>query len=162
MLVRREGHVLPLTPLYDSPYKVLQRSLRTFRLQIGNKQELSPPEVSKQYRRIQTCVQQSRIHGGHLRKSPVTTPGPSKRVHFQLPPVVMGSRRSPRHNQSPVVSSLRDLGGGYYGSPAYGVQTLPPTSQQGVSLFDRLPSCWFQLTVTPLYCMPVYKHDCVS
>ena len=39
MLVRRDGHVLPLEPLYDGPYKVLQRSLRTFRLQIGNKQD---------------------------------------------------------------------------------------------------------------------------
>jgi transposase InsO family protein len=39
VLVRRDGHVPPLTPLYDGPYKVLQRSLRTFRLQIGNKQD---------------------------------------------------------------------------------------------------------------------------
>ena len=37
VLVRREGHVPPLTPLYEGPYKVLFHSLRTFRLQIGNK-----------------------------------------------------------------------------------------------------------------------------
>ena len=37
--VRRCGHVPPLTPLYDGPYAVLQRSLRTFKLQIGAKED---------------------------------------------------------------------------------------------------------------------------
>ena len=64
---------------------------------------------------------------GRLRKLPVAAPAPSKRVSFsKLPPVIIGSTRSQRHNRSPVVSSLRDLGGGrYYGGPAYGIQTLP-------------------------------------
>jgi hypothetical protein len=37
--VRRCGHVPPLTPLYDGPYAVLQRSLRAFKLQIGAKED---------------------------------------------------------------------------------------------------------------------------
>ena len=50
---------------------------------------------------------------GRPRKLPVAAPAPSKRVSFsKLPPVIMGSRRSQCHNRSPVVSSLRDLGGG--------------------------------------------------
>jgi hypothetical protein len=37
--VRRCGHVPPLTPLYDGPYAVIQRSLRAFKLQIGGKED---------------------------------------------------------------------------------------------------------------------------
>lgn len=40
VLVRRDGHVPPLAPLYDGPYLVLQRSLRSFRLQMGSKQDV--------------------------------------------------------------------------------------------------------------------------
>ena len=35
VFVRRDGHVAPLSPLYEGPYQVLARSLRTFRLQVG-------------------------------------------------------------------------------------------------------------------------------
>jgi hypothetical protein len=37
VLVRRDGATPPLTPIYDGPYLVLERSLRFFKLQIGNK-----------------------------------------------------------------------------------------------------------------------------
>jgi hypothetical protein len=37
--VRRCSHVLPLTPLYDGPDAVIQRSLRAFKLQIGGKED---------------------------------------------------------------------------------------------------------------------------
>jgi hypothetical protein len=37
--VRRCGHVPLLTPLYDGPYAVIQRSLRAFKLQIGGKED---------------------------------------------------------------------------------------------------------------------------
>jgi hypothetical protein len=36
---RRCGHVPPLTPLYDSPYEVLQCNLRSFQLQMGGKED---------------------------------------------------------------------------------------------------------------------------
>jgi hypothetical protein len=37
ILVRLDGHVLPLAPLYNGPYRVLTRSLDFFRLQIGDR-----------------------------------------------------------------------------------------------------------------------------
>jgi hypothetical protein len=37
--VHRCGHVPPLTPLYNGPYAVIQRSLRSFKLQMGGKED---------------------------------------------------------------------------------------------------------------------------
>lgn len=36
----KDGYVPPLAPLYAGPYKVLSRTLRTFRLQVGSKVEV--------------------------------------------------------------------------------------------------------------------------
>ena len=40
VLVHRDGHVPPLAPLYDSPYTVLLRSLHTFTIQMGDREEV--------------------------------------------------------------------------------------------------------------------------
>ena len=40
VLVRRDGHVPPLAPLYDGPYAVLQRNLHTFTIQMGDTEEV--------------------------------------------------------------------------------------------------------------------------
>jgi hypothetical protein len=55
VLVRRDGHVPPLVAAYDGPYLVLERSLRYFKLQVGNREDTfstlrlkpcrSPPDV---------------------------------------------------------------------------------------------------------------------
>jgi hypothetical protein len=55
VLKRKNGHVPPLAAAYDGPYLVLERSLRFYMLQIGNRQEnistlrlkacISPPEM---------------------------------------------------------------------------------------------------------------------
>jgi hypothetical protein len=37
--VRRCGHVPPLTPLYNGPNVVIQRSLCSFKLQMGSKED---------------------------------------------------------------------------------------------------------------------------
>ncbi len=37
MLVRRDGHVPPLAAAYDGPFLVLERSLRFFKLQVGDR-----------------------------------------------------------------------------------------------------------------------------
>jgi hypothetical protein len=37
VLVRRDGHVPPLAAAYDGPFLVLERSLRFFKLQIGDR-----------------------------------------------------------------------------------------------------------------------------
>jgi len=39
VLVRRDGYKPPLSPLYAGPYKVLSRSLRSFKIQLGDRQE---------------------------------------------------------------------------------------------------------------------------
>ncbi len=36
VFVRRDGHIPPLQPLYDSPYTVIRRSLHHFTLRIGD------------------------------------------------------------------------------------------------------------------------------
>jgi hypothetical protein len=55
VLVRRDGHVPPLAAAYDGPFLVLERSLRFFKLQIGDRVDTvstlrlkpctSPPDV---------------------------------------------------------------------------------------------------------------------
>ena len=40
VLVRKDGHVPPLAPLYEGPYKVISRSLKTFRLQVGKRTDV--------------------------------------------------------------------------------------------------------------------------
>ena len=130
----------PLEPLYDGPYKVLQRSLHTFRLQIGTKQDTVSTSRLKAVQEdpdVQPAVPRPR---GQPRKLPVAAPAPSKRVSFsKLPPVIIGSRRSQRHNRSPVVSSLRDLGGVLW-KPGLR-RPDSPSYQPGVSWLDHLPSC---------------------
>ena len=40
VLVRQDEHVLPLSPLYDGPYAVLRRSLHTFTILMGDREEV--------------------------------------------------------------------------------------------------------------------------
>jgi hypothetical protein len=39
VLVRKDGHKPPLAPVYEGPYRVLARSVRVFKLQIGTREE---------------------------------------------------------------------------------------------------------------------------
>ncbi len=39
VLVRQDGHILPLQSLYDGPYAVLRRSVHHFTLRIGDKED---------------------------------------------------------------------------------------------------------------------------
>ena len=96
MLVRRDGHVPPLAPLDDGPYKVLQRSLRTFRLQMGDKQDTVSTSGLKAVQADPDMQPAEPSWHGRPWKPPAQAPGPSKRVCFQLPSVAIGSRRSPR------------------------------------------------------------------
>ncbi len=83
------GHVPPLTPLYDGPYAVIQRSLRSFKLQMGGKEDklsnsrLKPCSSSTPTAALQTrrCP---RLH-------PTADPPPPptrerRRVRFDLTP----------------------------------------------------------------------------
>ena len=40
VLVRRDGHVPPLAPLYDGPYAALRRSMQYFTIQMGSREEV--------------------------------------------------------------------------------------------------------------------------
>ena len=40
VFIPKDGHVAPLAPLYEGPYKVLCRSLKTFQLQVGKREEV--------------------------------------------------------------------------------------------------------------------------
>ena len=40
VFIRKDGHVAPLAPLYEGPYKVLSCSLKTFQLQVGKRVEV--------------------------------------------------------------------------------------------------------------------------
>ena len=40
LILTKDGHVAPLAPLYEGPYKVLSRSLKTFQLQVGKRVEV--------------------------------------------------------------------------------------------------------------------------
>jgi hypothetical protein len=37
VFVRNDAKLLPLSPLYSGPYRVIERSLRYFKIQIGDK-----------------------------------------------------------------------------------------------------------------------------
>jgi hypothetical protein len=87
--VRRCGHVPPLTPLYDGPYTVVQRSLRHFWLQIGDKQD----NISTS--RLKPCSSSTPTASPPRRgrpRLPVADPPPPppqrsrKRVRFNLAP----------------------------------------------------------------------------
>jgi hypothetical protein len=85
--VRLCDHVPPLTPLYDGPYAVLQRSLRAFKLQIGAKEDqvstsrlkpcssstltASPPTRGRP--RLHTAAAKQRAPAGPLRPHPPTS-----------------------------------------------------------------------------------------
>ena len=40
VFICKDGHVAPLAPLYEGPYMVLARSLKTFQLQVGKRVEV--------------------------------------------------------------------------------------------------------------------------
>ena len=91
VLVRRDGHIPPLTPLYDGPYLVLQRSLRTFRIQVGRRQET----VSTQ--RLKAVADDPGTEPAQPRQRgrPPKTPG--RQVRFSPDPAtIIPSRRTER------------------------------------------------------------------
>ena len=113
VLVRKDGHVPPLSPLYEGPYKVLARSQRTFRLQVGNRaevvsvQRLKPAVTSDEEK-----PSEPPLRGRPPRRVPPVPPAPTrprgrprkpaasastvnfprrKKVTFKLTPVIIDS-----------------------------------------------------------------------
>ena len=134
VLVRRDGHVPPLSPLYEGPYKVLTRSQRTFRLQVGNRVEVvsvqrlkpaitsdeekpaEPPRRGCPPRRVPPDPPPPvpARPRGRPRKTPASASTVifprRKKVIFKLTPVIIGDYRL--SSGQPPASTL---GGGYCG-----------------------------------------------
>jgi hypothetical protein len=98
VLVRRDGSQTPLAPLYDGPFLVLERSLRFFKLQIGQRTDTvstlrlkacrSPPDIA-------VAEPPKRGRPSHASK-PTTTPSAAssfreqcKKVSFACPAAVV-------------------------------------------------------------------------
>jgi Integrase core domain len=79
VLVRRDGHVPPLAPLYNGPYCVLTRSRDFFRLQMGGRTDT----VSTS--RLKPCLDPAAAPAAPPR--PGRPPGQRKDVTFHWPPV---------------------------------------------------------------------------
>ena len=47
VLICKDGHVAPLAPLYEGPYKVLSRSPKIFQLQVGKRVEVVSVQLLK-------------------------------------------------------------------------------------------------------------------
>ena len=47
VFIPKDGHVAPLAPLYEGPYEVLCRSLKTFQLQVGKRVEVVSVQLLK-------------------------------------------------------------------------------------------------------------------
>jgi hypothetical protein len=122
VLVRRDGHHLPLSAAYDGPYLVLERSLRSFKLQIGNKTDNvstlrlkachSPPDMEAAIPPRRGRPPNPRPPDPPVPPPTPQTPPPTqqKRVTFSCTPVVIPSTtEEPRFHRSghPARSTAR-------------------------------------------------------
>ena len=111
---------------------------------------LSPPAASKQYRRIQTWAQQSRVHGVAL----------ANRWSLRLAPASGSISSCPQLSWAPgglhAITSLLcsrlfvTWGEGTMKARSMASKLSPLVSQPGVSLFDHLPSSCTVLCCTVL------------
>ncbi len=111
--VRRGGQVPPFTPLYDGSYTVLQRSLCHFRLQMGDREDISTsrlkpctggtsiptawPAPEGNARRPSASASTSQLHH---RQNPGTV-FPGKPARFFARPGEASSSSYPQHNRGP-------------------------------------------------------------
>jgi hypothetical protein len=102
VFVRRDGVQPPLAPRYDGPYLVLKRSLHTFRLQIGDREDVvsvlrlkpchSPPDVAvalpPRRGRPPSAVPVFPATSGSITSGSIKPSGP-RRVRFRCAPVLI-------------------------------------------------------------------------
>ena len=110
VLVRHDAVQPPLQPLYDGPYLVLERSLRTFKLQIGNKTDVVSTNRLKACHAPSDAAAAEPPRRGRppiLRPATAATkPSSPRRVRLCLEPVVYDpppptSDRPVRHRRPP-------------------------------------------------------------
>ena len=111
VLVRRDGHKPPLAPLYDGPYKVLVRTPRYFRLQVGSRADsVSVERLKPAYCSVDVSPAAPRRRG----RPPGPPPSPAPSLPSSapsptpLPPVRRSRGRPPRSlpSSGPVLPSL--------------------------------------------------------
>jgi Reverse transcriptase (RNA-dependent DNA polymerase)/RNase H-like domain found in reverse transcriptase/Integrase core domain/Integrase zinc binding domain len=99
VLVRRDAVQPPLQPMYDGPYLVLERSLRTFKLQLGDRVDNVSTSRLKACHAPPDAVAAEPPRRGRppiLRpagKKPM--PGPPRRVRLHLPPQLLPADPAP-------------------------------------------------------------------
>jgi hypothetical protein len=88
--VRNDAKLPPLSPLYSGPYRVLERSLRYFKLQIGDRTDtVSSLRLKAAYLPASALPAQPPWRG---RPPGATKPPPPKKVVFVERPVVISGR----------------------------------------------------------------------
>jgi hypothetical protein len=131
--VRRCGHVPPLTPLYDGPYAVVQRSLRHFRLQIGDKQD----NISTS--RLKPCSSSAPTAEPPKRgrpKLPVADPPP--------PPTPKRGRKRVRFLLTPQLPAAADSGTVFPATPGRFFARPEEASTRRYPQRTRGPAHWLQ------------------
>jgi hypothetical protein len=128
VLVRHDGVQPPLSPLYDGPFLVVERSLHFFKLQIGTQvetvsthrlkpchapQAADPPRRGRPPNAVKPPVERQQQLSGSRQPSclsPKVSPSPPKqrrRVTFARPLVTSGSPPPPRPPPGPPDSAAR-------------------------------------------------------
>ena len=80
VFIRKDGHVAPLAPLYEGPYKVLAHSLKTFQLQVGKGVEVvSVQRLKPAFTADDEAPVEPSCRGRPPRQPPLVPPDPPRR-----------------------------------------------------------------------------------
>jgi hypothetical protein len=129
VLVRRDGHVPPLAPLYDGPYRVLTRSCDFFRLQMGDRTDTVSTICLK------PCLDPAAVPAAPPRRG--RPPGQRKDITFRWLPVAPLPARlavPPPAYASPSAPARTLAAAGPSTPPVPGARTVFP---QGQGFFAR-------------------------
>ena len=114
VFIRKDGHIAPLAPLYEGPYKVLSRSLKTFQLQVGKRVEtVSVQRLKPAYTADDEAPALPPRRGRPPRQPPPVPPAPPRRRG--LPRKVAASAITPpkrkivRFKLKPAIININEL-----------------------------------------------------
>jgi hypothetical protein len=93
VFVRNDAKLPPLSPLYSGPYRVLERSLRFFKLQIGDKTDtVSTLRLKAAYLPASAVPAVPPRRGRPPKRPEPAVPAPVKKVTFSERPVYITGR----------------------------------------------------------------------
>ena len=115
VFIRKDGHIAPLAPLYEGPYKVLSRSLKTFQLQVGKRVEtVSVQRLKPAYTADDEAPALPPRRGRPPRQPPPVPPAPPRR-RGRPRKIVAASAITPpkrkivRFKLKPVIININEL-----------------------------------------------------